>query len=57
MEWVATRIIVKAPVGGVTDGEEFLLVKRPEVPPGIPFSPAQVTALREAYVSVDPEDF
>jgi hypothetical protein len=57
MEWVAARIVVRAPVGGVADGEEFLLVKRPEVPPGVPFSPAQVRALREAYVAVDSEDF
>ncbi|MCU1440993.1 MAG: hypothetical protein JWP85_1990 [Rhodoglobus sp.] len=56
MEWVATRIIVRAPAGRVADGEEFLLVKRPEVPPGVPFSAAQVRAIREAYVGVDPED-
>jgi hypothetical protein len=57
MEWVATRVIVRAPAGRVADGEEFLLVTRQVLPPGVPFSAAQVRAMREAYVAVDPEDF
>jgi hypothetical protein len=57
MEWVATRVIVQAPAGMVADGEEVLLVTRHVLPPGVPFSAAQVEAIREAYVAIDPEDF
>jgi hypothetical protein len=53
VEWIPTRIIVRAPEGQFRDGQEYVLVPRPHVPPGVPFSAAQARELREAYEWTD----